>query len=226
MKLYKILVNGKSCHGGDFKWSLPQNGKPGKWHKHKGVLVMCDKGFHLTNKPFEWYEMDCECYEAEIKGTAEWKDDKCVCSKVRLIKKVKHPKWWLDTLKFISKIKKIKYFQPDGKPLKEWKVFNGDDWNAAWNAARSAAWNAAGNAARNAAWNAAGNAAWNAAWSAAGDAARGTARDAALMAQQMIVKDKVNKKHFKHAQDRMKVWQKGYGLLCDINGILYVYAKK
>ena len=32
-------------------------------------------------------------------------------------------------------------------------------------------------------------------------------------------------KHFMHMNSRMEIWRKGYGLLCDVNGILYVYKK-
>jgi hypothetical protein len=33
-------------------------------------------------------------------------------------------------------------------------------------------------------------------------------------------------KHRKHVRDRWRVWQKGYGLACDVDGVLYVYAVK
>jgi hypothetical protein len=32
--------------------------------------------------------------------------------------------------------------------------------------------------------------------------------------------------HWKHVKARMQVWRKGYGLLCDVNGQLYVYAQQ
>jgi hypothetical protein len=32
-------------------------------------------------------------------------------------------------------------------------------------------------------------------------------------------------KHRKHARDRWRVWQMGYGLLRDVNGVLYVYKR-
>lgn len=35
-KLYKILVDGKSCHGGDLVWSLPKGKKKGDWHTVDG----------------------------------------------------------------------------------------------------------------------------------------------------------------------------------------------
>jgi hypothetical protein len=66
-----------------------------------------------------------------------------------------------------------------------------------------------------------------AARSAARDAAWGAASDAALLARFYVVdnlsfKDKA--KHYAHTKARWEVWQKGYGLLCDVNGVLYVYA--
>ena len=92
-------------------------------------------------------------------------------------------------------------------------------WDAAGDAARGAAWDAAGVAAGVAARDAAGVAAWDAAW----DAARG----AALYTDYIIVSDlkfKNKAKHLKHAKARWEVWQKGYGLLCDVDGVLYVYC--
>ncbi len=115
-------------------------------------------------------------------------------------------------------------------------------WAAAWAAARAAAGAAAWAAARDAARDAAGAAAWDAAWAAAwaaaraaagdaagaaaGDAAGAAAGDAALMARVLICSGtKLDKKHIKHAQARWRVWQKGYGLLCDVNGVLFVYRR-
>jgi hypothetical protein len=242
MKLYKILVDGKSCNGGNLKWSLPKDGKPGKWHKVKGDLKICEKGLHLTNKPYNWYSWGCTCFEAEAKGIKEWKDDKCVCREVRLLKVKKHPKWWTDTEGWVATLKNISWLKPDGKPKKEWMLFEtraaaGDAaWAAAGDAAKdaawAAAWAAAGDAAKDAAWAAAWDAAWDAAkdaaWAAAGDAAGDAAWDAALYARVIFICDglKLAEKHKTHIKKRMEVWQKGYGLLCDVNGKLFVYYKK
>jgi hypothetical protein len=34
----------------------------------------------------------------------------------------------------------------------------------------------------------------------------------------------VDQKHRDHVKARMEVWQKGYCLFCDVDGVLYVYA--
>jgi hypothetical protein len=260
MKLYKILENGKSCHGGSLEWDLPKKDGckwiSGKWHEVSGDLSMCQTGLHLTSKPFKWYTWHCECFLAEADGIAGELEDKIVCRKVRLIKPVQHPAWWIKAHEFVEKeIKAITWFQADGKPAKHWKLFEENTLYAAWaaagdaagdaaraaarDAAGNAAWAAAGDAARAAARDAAGNAAWAAAWAAAGAAAGAAARDAAgnaawaaaraaaLYAQFIICQDlKLPTKHIKHIKDRWRVWQKGYGLLCDINDVLYVYGIK
>jgi len=241
-KLYKILVDGKSCHGGDMVWSLPKGTKPGEWMTCEGELKICSRGIHLTKEPFRWYKANCELYEAEAKDIQEWENDKCVCRSARLIKKLPHPKWWTDTFKWIDTLKDIKWLKPDGKPNKEWKLFRtraaagnaalnttknaawdvawAAAWDVAWAAGWAAAWAAAGNGAWAAGWAAAGNGAGDAAWAAAGD----VAGDAGLYARILVCSDlKLDKKHIEHAKKRMEVWQKGYSLYCDVNGELYVY---
>ena len=91
-KLYKVLVNGRSCHGGDYKYDLPKKledgtWKPGKWTKKisKKDIEMCKCGYHLTNNPKSWYSRGAKVYIAEAKGISTWLDDKCVCSQVRLL---------------------------------------------------------------------------------------------------------------------------------------------
>jgi hypothetical protein len=146
-----------------------------------------------------------------------------------------------------TEIPNTRFFKPDGNPKKEWKIFYADTWGAAWGAARyaargaawGAAWGAARDAARDAAryatrdaaWGAAWDAAWgaarDAAWGAARDAAWGAARDATLISDYIITSDlkvKDREKHLAHTKARWEVWQKGYGLLCDVDGVLYVYA--
>lgn len=140
---------------------------------------------------------------------------------------------------FLGELKTIPWLKPDGNPDPDWRIFETRDaaWNAAVDATRGAAWNtvwdAVWDATRGAAWNnepvcSAGirAAAWDAARNAALDAARGAAWDAALMARILICTGlPLEQKYIDHAAARMNVWRKGYGLLCDIDGVLYVYKK-
>jgi hypothetical protein len=66
-----------------------------------------------------------------------------------------------------------------------------------------------------------------AARAAAWAAARAAAWDAALYSRVNFICSslKLAEKHRTHVKKRMEVWQKGYGLLCDIDGVLYCYKK-
>jgi hypothetical protein len=253
MKLFKVLIDGKSCHGGDMKWSLPKKVKgkwvAGEWQTYEGDVKICEKGLHLTKERFNWYKWGCTAYEAEAKDIVTWENDKCVAKSVRLIKEVPHPKWWTDCEGWIATLKNIAWLKPDGKPKKEWLLFETRvaagvaagvaarvaAGVAARAAAGDAAWVAAGVAARAAAWDAAGDAAWVAARAAAGDAARAAAGvaaraaawDAALYSRGIFICDglKLAEKHKTHIKKRMEVWKKGYGLLCDVGGKLYCYKR-
>ena len=245
MKLYKVLINGKACHGGNLSWSLPTKSgkiyKPGKWHSVTEPIQVCKTGLHLTTKPMNWFKMGCDIYEAEAKGKQDWEEDKVAVESARLIKPISKPKWMTNAEKFINDLKESKFwFKPDGKPLKEWKYFEGATWGAAW----GAAWDAARGAARGAAWDAARGAAWDAAWDAARDAARGAAWDAARDAAWDAARDaawgaglycstnyvctglKIDPKHKEYVDRRWQAWKKGYAVLCDVDGVLYVYGIK
>lgn len=144
-------------------------------------------------------------------------------------------------------IKKISFLKPDGNPKKEWKIFYGDTWDAAmqaaadairnttWdtakNAAQTAIWDAVWNASRNTATNTHINAIRNIIWNITRDIVQSAGWDAAfdaalysyyILASDLEIKDK--EKHLEHVKARWEVWQKGYGLLCDVDGVLYVYC--
>jgi len=55
------------------------------------------------------------------------------------------------------------------------------------------------------------------------DAARVAARDAALYMVTRLAPS-IDQTHVIHANARMEVWRRGYALLCDVNGKLYVYG--
>lgn len=143
---------------------------------------------------------------------------------------------------FIRSLKDIPWFKPDGtikdgengvKLFKTWDAA----WNATRNSTRNAAWNAARNVARIVAWGFTRDAAWDAAWNATVDAAWGAARDAAKNAALDAARDAalcasviyvctglpIEPKHIDYAKKCMDVWRYGYGVLCDVDGVLYCY---
>ena len=90
-KYYKVLVNGKSCHGGNLVWSLPTENAPGDWHSVDGKIILCHNGLHLTTDPNHWWIDGCTVYEAEMDGDIGGRDDakaKIVVPKVRLLRAV------------------------------------------------------------------------------------------------------------------------------------------
>jgi len=224
--------------------------KPGRWHTITGEVVVCRNGIHLTTEPGRWYTKDCVCYAAEGKGASDNEGDKTAFRSARLLHPVAHPQWWIDALAFIATIPDVPFLKPDGNPLPEWKLFTAPTlaaardaaraavraatWDATWaaasaaarDAASAAAWAAASAAARDAASAAARDAARDATWDAAWDATWAAARAAGLYNQVVnICADlKLDEKHIEHAKASWQVWQKGYCLLCDMNGVLYVYA--
>ena len=244
-KLYKVLVNGRSCHGGDLAWSLPDGDTPGEWHRVEGDLAICRRGLHLTDAPYaNWYKWGAAVYEAEAEGVVAWDDDKCVCRAARLLRECEEPCWLGSSVSFVASIKDVPWFRRVSPPDAAWRVFPTRDAAldgaraAAWSSsarnasARAAAWSSARNAsARAAAGDAAGATAGDAAGAAAGDAAAAwtaagdAAGDAGLLARCLIASDMIDPKHLDHAMARWRVWESGYGLLCDVGGVLYVYEK-
>ena len=135
---------------------------------------------------------------------------------------------------YVEEINTIKYFSQHEPALAEWRVFTAPTLAAARDAACataraaaraaawSAAWSAACAAARAAAWAAARAAAWSAARAAARDAAWDASLDCCL---QCVCADlQLDDTHRAHAKARMDVWRRGWALLCDVHGVLYVYG--
>ncbi len=96
MALYKILVQGQSCHGGSLDWSLPHDGQPGEWHEVQGELVKCRKGIHLTDDPAQWWKPGCTIYPVEAEGVVgsceDDADRKVVAHRVRLLRELTQDK--------------------------------------------------------------------------------------------------------------------------------------
>ena len=229
-KYYKILTPGMySAEKENHQW------EPGVWYTvpYRKPIVVREWGFHGTDSPYaEWWKWGCFVWEIEQRGDMDVKNDLRSSREARVTVQVPHPQWLQNAIDFVDSIKDVKFGQPDGNPLPEWKLFSHRNaaWDAAWGAAEDAAWGAAWSAAgdaargaaRDAAWSAAEDAAWGAAWSVARDAAR----DASLYGSCLIAADLIDPKHVEHARRRWEVWAKGYALLCDVDGVLYVYEER
>ena len=204
---YKILVGGKSCNGGALKWSLPKqkpdgSWKPGRWHRVKGDPEMCKHGIHVAKEPYrQWWTWGADVYRVETGPIVVEESDKALTMSCRLLSLEAKPAWLTNAEAFIASIKDVPFFKPDGQPRSDWNLHTAPTWDAARDAAGDAAWVAA----RAAAWDAAGAAAW----------------DAALMTR--VIVGELSGPHAEHAKARWEVWQKGYALLCDVNGELCVY---
>jgi len=92
--LFKILVDGKSSHGGRLTWSLPtQQGDewtPGEWHGVEGEIQLCHNGLHVTDKPAQWWKQGATAYFVECEGdycsALEEQESKIAFRRVRLLR--------------------------------------------------------------------------------------------------------------------------------------------
>jgi hypothetical protein len=89
VKYYKVLRNGRSFHGGDMAWSLPDGDTPGEWHEVTGALSLCRHGLHLTSEPAKWWAPDASAFEAEYEGDLVTDGgDKVAVRRCRLVRRV------------------------------------------------------------------------------------------------------------------------------------------
>jgi hypothetical protein len=89
-KWYKVLSrHGRSCSGGELKWSLPKGDGPGGWHEVEGPLERCHNGLHLTDDPLPFREAGRRLFLAEYEGeTGGIYYHELLCRKVRLVREV------------------------------------------------------------------------------------------------------------------------------------------
>lgn len=197
---YKVLLNGESMNGGDLAWSLPKQRKngtwtPGKWHRVEGKIDVCNNGLHLTTEPYRWYKWGADVYEAEGRGDSSMRaGDDKTAFREARLLRLVERPAWLQNA----------YDFVDS--IKDVRWFQQHEsprpeWRLFLADNLAAARAAAGAAARAAAW------------------------DASLLVQMHITSDlQVSAKHRQHALARWEVWTRGYGLLCDVDGVLYVYG--
>ena len=78
-RYWKVVRDGRSCHGGTHDWSLPTPDGPGGWHVLPPDTTprLCVTGYHVTELPACWYERGCTVYLVEIRGVTtdpDWDD--------------------------------------------------------------------------------------------------------------------------------------------------------
>jgi hypothetical protein len=205
MKTYKFLEDGKSCHGGDYTWSLPVKNVDGSWtpgdwtEPVQGALELCENGYHLCRAQDLVYWLGPELYEAEYDGEAvednRPPDTKIAVRRCRLTRRVET---WTDRTARLFAVWCARQAlalieHPDPRSVAAVDVAeryaDGMATAADLATARAAAWHAAWHAARHAAWAAAWHAAWHAARDAAWDAARAAAWAAARAAAWAAARD-------------------------------------
>ena len=213
-RYFKILVDGKSCHGGDSVWSLPDGDKPGDWMPKLTKLVPCEHGYHIVMAhqiPW-WMKNNCQIFEVETSGKVINDSDKFVCGKVRLVKHMQFdpeitPRLFAaDCVEHVLHYYEDKY-PGDDRPRKSIeagrkyarKQITREEMESFWSAAWDAIQDVAGDdwvvqdVARAAAWaatpEAAGAAAWESFWAAAWDAVRAANMDTALAAAWVSTRD-------------------------------------
>ena len=95
MKGYKVFNSDWTCR--KFKYEV------GKTYEHKGVVNLCQEGFHFCKKLidcFNYYSFDPKNKVAEIEAEGEIIEgtDKCVTSKITIIKELT----WYEVLDYVN----------------------------------------------------------------------------------------------------------------------------
>ena len=81
--LFKVLVDGKPCHGGDGEYP-----PPGKWTPKREPHI-CESGYHLTSDPLRWWIPKAELWLAEGDGPLNGDgSDKAAFERVRLVEQI------------------------------------------------------------------------------------------------------------------------------------------
>ena len=162
--------------------------------------------------------------------------------KLRVVKAIEKPVWVTAVEDFLATMPTVPWFRPTAPPDPAWRHF--PDWDSAWASARASArdsawasaWASAWDSARASAWASARASARASAWASAWDSARASAGDGArasagasagLLAAMLCVcdRDDVPQASRGHAAQRWRVWTMGYGLTCDVDGVLYTYGE-
>jgi hypothetical protein len=172
---------------------------------------------------------------------------------LRVVAEVVKPVWVVAVETFLASIAEVPWFKPTGPPDPTWEHFANyasarasawdstsardrarastsvwaSVWASAWDSARtSASASARANAWARARASASANARASASASVWANTSASARDSAALMGAMACLCDcDVPAEHRAHAAARWDVWQRGYGLVCDVDGVLYTYGE-
>lgn len=83
--LFKVLVGGRPCHGGKFRYRV------GEWTPAIAEPRCCRRGYHLTSDPLGWWRPKAQVFLAAGRGARDFgddNDDKCAFESVYLVQEV------------------------------------------------------------------------------------------------------------------------------------------
>ena len=244
---YKVThPDGGSFHDPGFKW---RTGETVKVDNPDPPGIDCGRGVHLAKSIDAAFQMNAK-FPARVFRIEPRSEILCETDdKIRVAEAWCGdditPIWVTRVNRFLKQIPRTPWFKRVKPPRKHWKMFKTRDSvrASAWVSALVSARASAGASARASAWvsarasardsardsagDSAGDSARDSAWDSAWDSARDSAWDSALYAQLLVVSDldTLDHKHVLHIKRRWDVWQRGYGLLCDVDGVLYVYER-
>ena len=240
MTYYKVLrTNRGSWYDESFIWPL-----------HKPVTVEnpdtckdpCGRGLHLAkslDNAFGYAGMPARCFTVKPLSPVLGEGcDKIRVASAQLVKEITPP-GVLRANSFIRSIPKMRLFTTHRPPRKNWRLYasrrnavraarNAFTWKRdnMWAGARAVIGGAGREEGLQSMAEEARRAVFSAVWNAPGGGQFDRQADAGLFARALMCAHPEDiKKHIAHARARWDVWQRGYGLYCDLGGELFVYRK-
>jgi hypothetical protein len=120
--LFKVLVEGKSCHGGGYAYPL------GKWTPKIDKPSCCNVGYHLTADPLRWWRPKANLYVAAARGPLAGNgSDKAAFQSVKIGAEITIAWPWLPMLPRIRAFLAASARSIDAKAEIEWADLSGAD---------------------------------------------------------------------------------------------------
>ena len=126
--LFKVLVDGTSCRGGNYKYP-----PPGEWTPTISDLSLCNTGYHVTSDPLRWWCQRAELWSVEVDGdlSVNDKQDKACVSRLRLVERITKDVPWLALFPRIRAFLAASQRTVDAKADISWACLSGADLSGA-----------------------------------------------------------------------------------------------